>query len=227
MDRIERLIEKLKEQYNAKAQPSLILATAQLLEAEIRGSMRETAVLGKSNISVLVPNSQMSDLKKMIEKPVRSAEEKEVFELVTDESLIDEDEEVTAGDYEIFAKDQNVEKQKESIKDIIDDIPTFFQQNKTDTQATLFERTNNSDQDTTRVRDLKKAIGLHDREVLIKELFRGDENMYERSIKTLNNFHIYAEAEYWIKRELKTKIGWPVDSDAVRFFDNIVKRRFA
>ena len=32
--------------------------------------------------------------------------------------------------------------------------------------------------------------------------------MYERSIKTINNFRILPEAEYWMERELKIKLGW-------------------
>ena len=39
-------------------------------------------------------------------------------------------------------------------------------------------------------------------------------------------FRIFAEAEYWIERELKVKIGWK-DSDIVRQFDQLVKRRFS
>ena len=53
------------------------------------------------------------------------------------------------------------------------------------------------------IRDLKKGIGINDRYVFVSELFRGDEAMYERSIKTINSFHILAEAEYWMERELK------------------------
>jgi hypothetical protein len=51
--------------------------------------------------------------------------------------------------------------------------------------------------------------------------------MYERSIKTINGFNIYGEAEFWIKRELKLKIGWPEDSEVVQLFDQLVKRRFS
>ena len=57
----------------------------------------------------------------------------------------------------------------------------------------------------TPVKDLRKAVGINDRFLFINELFRGDENMYERSIKTINSFNIYAEAEYWISRELKVE----------------------
>jgi hypothetical protein len=77
------------------------------------------------------------------------------------------------------------------------------------------------------IRDLRKAIGINDRYLFLSELFRGDETMYERSIKTINDFKILAEAEYWIQRELKTKIGWNESSDAVRLFDQLVRRRFA
>ena len=76
------------------------------------------------------------------------------------------------------------------------------------------------------VKDLKKAIGLNDRFLYIKELFRGDEVMYERSIKTINSFAIYPEAEYWIKRELKLKLGWNDTNPVVKQFDQLVRRRF-
>ncbi len=51
------------------------------------------------------------------------------------------------------------------------------------------------------IRDLRKAIGINDRYVFINELFRGDEVMYERSLKTINSFRMFPEAEYWIERE--------------------------
>lgn len=77
------------------------------------------------------------------------------------------------------------------------------------------------------IKDLRKAIGVNDRYVFINELFRGDEIMYERSIKTINNFSILAEAEYWIQRELKIKLGWDDAMPAVAQFYALVKRRFS
>ena len=76
------------------------------------------------------------------------------------------------------------------------------------------------------VKDLKKAIGINDRYRYINELFRGDEAMYERSIKTINGFAIFPEAEYWIRRELKLKLGWNDKNETVMQFDQLVKRRF-
>jgi len=79
----------------------------------------------------------------------------------------------------------------------------------------------------TPVRDLKKAIGVNDRFVFISQLFRGDEVMYERSIKTINGFRILPEAEYWMERELKVKLGWDENREATKHFYQLVRRRFS
>lgn len=79
----------------------------------------------------------------------------------------------------------------------------------------------------TPVKDLRKAIGINDKFLFVNELFRGDEGMYERSIKTINNFHILAEAEYWMNRELKVKLGWNDSKDTVQHFYTLVRRRFS
>jgi hypothetical protein len=81
--------------------------------------------------------------------------------------------------------------------------------------------------ETGGVKDLKKAIGINDRFVFINELFRGDEAMYERSIKTINNFSIYPEAQYWMERELKIKLGWDDKRQTTQDFYSLVKRRFS
>jgi hypothetical protein len=77
------------------------------------------------------------------------------------------------------------------------------------------------------IKELKKGIGINDRFLFVQELFRGDETMYERSIKTIDGFSIYPEAQFWIQRELKLKIGWNEDSATVKHFDQLVKRRFS
>jgi cell division protein ZapA (FtsZ GTPase activity inhibitor) len=79
----------------------------------------------------------------------------------------------------------------------------------------------------TPIKDLRKGIGINDRFAFVKELFRGDDAMYERSIKTINNFTIFPEAEYWIARELKHKLGWDDSNTTVKHFYQLVRRRFA
>lgn len=79
----------------------------------------------------------------------------------------------------------------------------------------------------TPIKDLRKAVGVNDKFLFVNELFRGDEAMYERSIKTINSFHIFPEAEYWINRELKVKLGWNDQSPTVKHFYQLVRRRFS
>jgi hypothetical protein len=77
------------------------------------------------------------------------------------------------------------------------------------------------------IKDLRKGIGINDRFSFVNELFRGDEAMYERSIKTINGFNILSEAEYWMSRELKLKLAWDDEREIVRHFYQIVRRRFS
>ncbi|MFT4153471.1 hypothetical protein [Parafilimonas sp.] len=77
------------------------------------------------------------------------------------------------------------------------------------------------------IKDLRRGIGINDQYLFINELFRGDQTMYDRSIKTINSFNIYGEAELWIKRELKLKLGWNENGHASLLFDQLVRRRFS
>ena len=77
------------------------------------------------------------------------------------------------------------------------------------------------------IKDLRKAMSINDRYIFINQLFMGDETMFERSIKTINNFNIFPEAQYWIRRELALKMGWRDDDETVKQFYKLVQRRFS
>ena len=78
-----------------------------------------------------------------------------------------------------------------------------------------------------RITDLRKAISINEKYQFISSLFRGDEDMFERTVKTINNFGILPEAEYWIQRELLIKMGWNDEDELVQRFISLVKRRFS
>lgn len=78
-----------------------------------------------------------------------------------------------------------------------------------------------------RISDLRKAISINEKYQYIDSLFRGDEMMFERSIKTLNNFDILPEAQYWMQRELLIKLGWNDEDELVQRFFSLVSRRFS
>lgn len=77
------------------------------------------------------------------------------------------------------------------------------------------------------IKDLKKAISINDRYQYINSLFSGDEASFDRSVKTINNFNVFSEAEYWMRRELATRYGWEEGDQLVQQFYGLVSRRFS
>ena len=77
------------------------------------------------------------------------------------------------------------------------------------------------------IKDLKAAIGVNDKFQFTATLFNGDEKAFEMAVKTINGFKIFAEAQFWIKSNLREQYNWDETAEAVKAFDLLVKRRFA
>jgi hypothetical protein len=77
------------------------------------------------------------------------------------------------------------------------------------------------------IKDLKTAIGINDKFQFTATLFNGDEKAFEMAVKTINGFKIYAEAQFWIKSNLREQYNWDETAKVVKAFDLLVKRRFA
>ncbi len=238
MQRIETLIHKLKEQFEQKAEPSQMLMTVQLLQQEL-GQLQQAnsgKTLGTSKVAVLMPASPAiyaSQHEKYAPKPATETPvAKETESHRVKETLLVDDGSVAVlqknGQLDMvfdpmmeiptLSHQPRVKENNESAADGAESLNDKLRQGKTELVEVLKE---------TPIKDLRKAIGINDRFLFINELFRGDESMYERSIKTINSFNIYAEAEYWINREMKTKLGWSNDNPVVVHFDQLIKRRFS
>jgi hypothetical protein len=230
MERVDTLIKRLLEQQASNADASSMLLTAQMLVHELQERGTETAT-GKK-VSVIHPgikNTAIQTDRTTVTVPVVEKAEAVPQPVAAVQKPQEEPKPEPVRAFAPIAK--------------IEEIPTFAYQHKeafdlndrisTGNEQTLNERLKTGKKELgsllkeSPVKDLKKAIGINDRFVFIEELFRGDENMYERSIKTINGFSIFPEAEYWIQRELKTKIGWDEESPAVQHFDQLVRRRFS
>jgi len=239
MERIEALISKLKEQFDQQADPALLLGTVQLLQFELtKLKSGNSYSLGTAKVAVVLPsvitamaNTATTATVSQYEKYApKVAEEVPVVKEVKETLLIDE------GSVSVVQKNG----QLDMLFDPMKEIPTLSHQGKgteindnTSTEESLNDKLRQGKTELveilkeTPIKDLRKAVGINDRFLFINELFRGDENMYERCIKTINSFNIYAEAEYWITRELKVKLGWKDDQVSVQHFDQLVKRRFS
>ena len=225
MEKAGALIERLLELYRNNAGKEQLRITAQLLLHELEDDKKE-AQNTREMISVILPTYLHLNISNEPEESSVIPEIKQEEEHVeTKPDIIPETESKKHG-YHFF--------------DPMIDIPTLAlkQQEVNETIAaqelslndklkskSTYKEIGHSIKDGP-IKDLKKAIGINDQYLFINELFRGDQTMYERSIKTINSFNIYGEAELWIKRELKLKLGWNESSDVVQLFDQLVKRRF-
>lgn len=240
MERVETLIKKLQEQFTANATAEQLLLTVQMLQAELACLKKDGILQNNTNISVDIPQT--------ILPPVPAApvtEEKIVEVLQVDEAEIEAELEEIKRNAEAVQKMSVHNKPAILFDDDEHPIPTLAQHipatvpvkkeindAAADNGASLNDKLKQSKIDLgdtltdAPVRDLKKAIGINDRFLYINELFRGDESMYERSIKTINGFSILPEAEYWIQRELKVKLGWSDGNETVQQFVLLVRRRF-
>ncbi|WP_439505994.1 hypothetical protein [Sediminibacterium sp.] len=212
MERVGTLINKLQDQFNRQESADKLAITAQLLLAELQ--MLKPVVANKTKVAVVMPHVAFTS------PIVKPAVKKQEISIGLFDELIDYPKQTQ----KVFQA-QSAEVKPSVVKEVnellINDIPEMNEHLKEYTVevATLL--------DETPVKDLKKAISINDRYLFINHLFRGDENMYERSIKTINSFNIFAEAQYWIKRELKVKLSWSDENPTVQLFDQLVKRRFA
>ncbi len=248
MERVETLIKKLQDQFAGNAPASQLLLTVQMLETELT-HLNSAAGAGKSTlIAVDIPQTILPELP--------PAEEERIVEILqVDEAELEAELEEIKRNAEAMQKMSVQNKpaisfepeEEHSIPTLVHHIPAVQEQPvaaapKTATKeineinagnnASLNDKLKQSRIDLGEtltevpIRDLKKAIGINDRFLFINELFRGDENMYERSIKTINSFSILPEAEYWIQRELKVKLAWNDGNETVKQFTQLVKRRF-
>jgi hypothetical protein len=222
MERVGILIDKLREQFAQQAETDSLLTTTQMILQELQ--QQKNAHSSSSSVSVmdlLLNNSRLQAIS-MTNSPVSKSSPKKneelsgwLFDIHTDMPVIEPS--VGVSSPESATSKQIVELNDAMVKNAFS-INDQLKQKEPEVAHGFHE---------TPIRDLKKAIGINDRYLFINELFRGDEIMYERSIKTINEFNIFPEAQYWIERELKLKLGWKDSSIAVEHFDQLVKRRFA
>ena len=245
MERVRTLIEKLQQQIAENASADNLFITVQMLQQELIRQKGNAIPISIGKVAVLMPaaNNSYREQPYIQQTDTPPLQEEKIIEVLkVDEKEIEEELEEIKRNAE--AKNQmSINAKPAMMFDPVEDVPTLTHQTPlTNTPKEINETGGRPESLNDRLkqskielsdmlteaplRDLKKAIGVNDRFLFINELFRGDEAMYERSIKTINNFSIFPEAQYWIERELKVKIGWKESDPIVKQFDQLIKRRF-
>lgn len=244
MERVETLCNRLLEQVSQNASPDALLVTVQMLQSELM-HLKATAAPSADDAAVAIDVPINFEPR---EKPTEPIEEEKTYELLhVDEAALEAELEEIKRNAEA-KNNMSAQNKPPIVFDPVEDTPTLLHQKqpppsrpKKELHETIAGNGGDSLNEKLKqaklelsdalqdvpVKDLKKAININDRFLYISELFRGDEVMYERSIKTINSFAIYPEAEYWIKRELKLKLGWDDKTPIVKQFDQLVRRRFS
>lgn len=257
MERIQALIDKLYHQKQQNCNPAQLLFTVQLLHSELLQLQQKNGTLGTAKVAVTLPvNMNFSEevIRNAVDIP--EPREKPAEILPVEKIEVAEPSHQPLGHKEYNLKRPAITQEAEepvsrfapqpqqvlnpALSSVVD-TPTLAQYlPKKELHEVIAEKKESLNdrlkQDKTEVahvlkdapiKDLRKGIGINDRFTFVRELFRGDEAFYERSIKTINSFHIFSEAEYWINRELKFKIGWDEDKETVKHFYQLVRRRFS
>jgi len=245
MERVETLCNKLQEQIVQKAPVEQLLNTVLMLQSELLHLKAQAPETKASQSTVF--HIPFSNPNTPVKTPEPKTEEKTIEILQVDEAEVEAELEEIKRNLESREKIR-AQSKPQLLFDPVEDTPTLTHQKHSavsvkkkelhealpvDNKASLNEKLKQTTQELsdtlhdTAIKDLRKGIGVNDRFLFISELFRGDEVMYERSIKTINSFTIFPEAEYWIKRELKLKLAWNDSNPVVKQFDQLIKRRFS
>lgn len=225
MERFQQLISKLNEQCEQNESALQMLVTLKQIETELTHIYTITAAERKNPaVSVVMPSMKISH--RAIEDFIQQNKTQETENGIQTKAPpihAPVSHQAWMGDPMIEIPTLSHQSGNREINDLIGNSSRSINDNlKTGTAAEL-----GSVLKASPVKELRKAIGVNDRFVFINELFRGDEPMYERSIKTINNFRILPEAEYWMERELKIKLGWDDSREIVQHFYQLVRRRFS
>jgi hypothetical protein len=245
MERVETLLQKLQQQISENLPVDRLLLTVQMLQHELEHLKGTQSIEVNKSVTISMP-LQVMENKPSFKMPEANPfiEEKTVEILQVDEAAVEAELEEIKRNANVIQHISSLSKPQLLFDPSDDEIPTLIHQKVAVTKKEVNESMGKDDRslnDTLKeatlelsaklgegpVKDLRKAIGVNDRFLFISELFRGDEAMYERSIKTINSFTIWPEAEYWIKRELKTKLGWKDSDETVKQFDQLISRRFS
>ncbi len=241
-ENIAVLIDKLQELKNEDAAISELSHYTKQLYAELMCAKSENdKKQSTKKVSVIMPGydprQEKQNNQQAVSRPVLSDQEKHQWREKEEAQNNRKEKEAekyaysaeVAGNSQatLFENEEppEVEKSDDVPKELNDMIaerrPSLNDRLKTEREELVSRLSNGS------VRDLNQAIGLNEKFGFINELFRGDQSLYSRSIKTINECKDLDQALYWIDRELKIKLGWQEKNKTVQHFYALIRKRFS
>ena len=77
----------------------------------------------------------------------------------------------------------------------------------------------------TPISDIRMAMGINDKIMIVNDLFMGSVERYNKSIDALNDFPTLSGAKVYMS-ELQIELQWDTESPAYKMLNDLVERRF-
>ena len=129
----------------------------------------------------------------------------------------DEDEDWEDEDDEMFRVEQPVEEMQETLVEVEDAEEETVPEPEDNSLAAKLQRAH--------VSDIRLALGINDKVMIINELFMGSVDRYNKSIDALNDFPTLSGARVYMS-ELQIELQWDTESQAYKMLNDLVERRF-
>ena len=129
----------------------------------------------------------------------------------------DEDEDWEDEGDEMFRVEQPVEELQETLVEVEDAEEETAPEPEDNSLAAKLQRAH--------VSDIRLALGINDKVMIINELFMGSVDRYNKSIDALNDFPTLSGARVYMS-ELQIELQWDTESPAYKMLNDLVERRF-
>lgn len=195
--KISELVEKIR------------LQSEQMIRADEKYVSAELELLKEKVRTLYGELSLTADL-----KPV----EEEKTEIKIPEDKLTVEEEIAMHLVERPVKEADRKIQAQTI--LTNDIPTLNEKFKKH-EKPLVEKAGKG-----KIEDLKRAFGVNDKIIFVRELFKGDTDSFNSAVRRLNEMKSFHEADQCLKNELAKTFNWNFEDEQVMKFAVLVERRF-
>lgn len=76
------------------------------------------------------------------------------------------------------------------------------------------------------IKDIKAAMSLNQRIAFIKNLFKGNDEEFLKTVTFINNLKSFNEAKFYIQSEINSRYNWEEENPLVQEFMELVYRKF-
>ncbi len=218
VDEVASSVEKIPVEDEAEAEVEVSMASAEAIAEEkmISDAPAETPSL---NLNPEENNESSLFTGELAEENITKDFQQEIDELeVLAQVELDKQEETSEKKLKTEPKEENPNSLLLQFEDEVFSVNDSAAQKRED--KSLVSKLN-----STRIENLKSAIGINDKFYFINELFSGNSQVYEDVIYTLNNFKRFEDAMQYVST-LKYKHDWDVEAEAYQKLVHFLERKF-